>query len=190
MAVRFWFIPAIWLRNMAIKTLLRRSVFAIGLLCLLAAGAFAADKPKFESPEGEAIVRKMATQVATNAIISIDAKSLMQAYTDNEAAANKKYKGKTLSVRTAVDLVSRDMFGTIIVYLKSGAFMPIAARLDPKVTVVEGLEGKADIVKVRQLPAEEAALLLKRGQPLQAVCKADGYNLGSPELAQCSMFSF
>ncbi|WP_394790318.1 hypothetical protein [Rhodoferax sp.] len=163
---------------------------AAALAFLLCGAAFGADARSYETPDAEKFVKAMLADADAGKTLRVQGKTLMQAYKTDEAAADSKYKGKTLLLETSIDLVSRDIFGTLVVYLKSGSFMPIAAQMDKKVTVVEGLESDAGLVKVRQLPAEEAATLLKRGQPLHLVCKGAGYNLGSPELVQCNMVSF
>lgn len=168
--------------------------FAAALATLLCGAAFGAvlgsDTQRFETPEAEKFVKAMRSDVDAGKTLRVQGKTLIQAYKTDEAAANRQYLGKTLYVETSIDLVSRDIFGTLVVYLKSGSFMPIAAQMDKKVAVVEGLESSTGMVKLKQSPAEEAATLLKRGQPLHVVCKGAGYHLGSPELVQCNMVSF
>ncbi len=163
---------------------------AAAFATLLCGAALGSDTQRFETPDAEKFVRAMLADVDAGKTLRVQGKALMQAYKTDEAAANRSYLGKTLYVETSIDLVSRDIFGTLVVYLKSGSFMPIAAQMDKKVTVIEGLEGGTGMVRLKQLPAEEAATLLKRGQPLHVVCKGAGYNLGSPELVQCNMVSF
>jgi hypothetical protein len=165
------------------------SLAFICLSCLVRSPAFASTNRAFETPEAEKFVRNMLADVETGKAISLNGKTLMQAYKASEPAADKKYKGKTLYVETAVDLVSRDMFGALVVFLKSGSFMPIAARFEKKVTLVQGMENEGSSIKIRQMPAEEAATLLKRGQTIHLVCKGDGYSLGSPGLDLCTMVS-
>jgi hypothetical protein len=163
--------------------------WAASLVALLCSSTFAATTPSFETPEAEKFVRGMLADADAGKTLRVSSKTLMQAYKSSEAGANQKYKGKPLLVETTVDLVSRDMVGALVVYLKSGSFMPVAARFDTKVTLVEGLESGAGTVKIRQLPAEEAVTFLKRGQTIHMLCKGDGYSLGSPGLELCNMVS-
>ncbi|SDP87724.1 tRNA_anti-like [Rhodoferax sp. OV413] len=167
----------------------RRIAASLALSFLACNAAFAGNARTYETPEAEKFVRNMVADADAGKTIRLNGQTLMQAYKSSETAADKKYKGKTLLVETAVDLVSRDMFGALVVYLKSGSFMPIAARFDKKVTLVEGMENDTGSIKIRQLPAEEAAALLKRGQTIHLVCKGDGYNLGSPGLELCNVVS-
>ncbi|MCX7278575.1 MAG: hypothetical protein NTZ15_14815 [Burkholderiales bacterium] len=167
-----------------------RPALIAGSLSLFAfSSALAGSTPTYETPDAEKFVRRMLAEADAGKTLRVSSKTLMQAYKSSEAGANQKYKGKALLVETTVDLVSRDMVGALVVYLKSGSFMPVAARFDTKVTLVEGLESGAGTVKIRQLPAEEAVTFLKRGQTIHMLCKGDGYSLGSPGLELCNMVS-
>lgn len=171
------------------RACIRPAVIAANLSLFAFSSCLAATPPTFETPEAERFVRNMVAEADAGKTLRISSKTLMQAYKSNEAAADQKYKGKPLLVETAVDLVSRDMVGTLVVYLKSGSFMPVAARFDKKVTLIEGLESGTNAVKIRQLPTEDAVTLLKRGQTIHLLCKGDGYSLGSPGLELCNMVS-
>ena len=171
------------------RACIRPAVIAAHLSLCAFSCCLAATPPTFETPEAEKFVRSMLAEADAGKILRVSSKTLMQAYKSNEAAADQKYKGKPLLVETAVDLVSRDMVGALVVYLKSGSFMPVAARFDTKITLVEGLESSTNTVKIRRLPAEEAVTLLKRGQTIHLLCKGDGYSLGSPGLELCNMVS-
>lgn len=168
---------------------IRPALIAASIGLCVSGICLAGTPPTFETPEAEKFVQSMLAEADAGKTLRVNSKTLMQAYKSGEAAADQKYKGKPLLVETAVDLVSRDMVGALVVYLKSSSFMPVAARFDKKVTLVEGLESGAGTVKIRLLPAEDAVALLKRGQTIHLLCKGDGYSLGSPGLELCNMVS-
>jgi len=64
------------------------------------------------------------TKIADNTpSISISAKQLYQDYSDNEIAADKKYKNKVLEVTGTVDAIAKDITDNIYVTLKGDEYI-------------------------------------------------------------------
>jgi hypothetical protein len=71
------------------------------------------------NPPGSGGPSTSASQVDSSPAIEITATALVQAYQDNEVAADQRFKGTTLLVSGAVDSVGKDVWGAPYVSLRT-----------------------------------------------------------------------
>lgn len=103
---------------------------------------------------------------ATEPAIPISATDLWRRYDDNEAAADDAFKGRKLQVTGVIDSIDKDMFGHVIVMLRSpNQFASVHARLD-----------KA---------SARAASSLKKRSTITVSCTGAGKVIASPMLDDC-----
>lgn len=98
--------------------------------------------------------------------LKVSAVKLFNDYSENEVAADDKYKEKSLEVGGVVESIDKQPFGGVVVRLKSSnPFMSVDANLSYEM--------------------KEKAGKLKKGQKLTVRCEGDGLMLGSPQLSDC-----
>ena len=98
--------------------------------------------------------------------LKVSAVKLFNDYSENEVAADDKYKEKSLEVGGVIESIDKQAFGGVVVRLKSSnPFMPVDANLSYEM--------------------KEKAGKLKKGQKLIVRCEGDGLILGSPQLSEC-----
>lgn len=105
-------------------------------------------------------------EAVRNRPVAVTAAQLFDAYQDNEVQADMQYKDKRLLVSGKVDKVSKDVMDKPFVSLStSNMFMSVLAYDMP----------------------ESAVVTLRKGMPLQLLCRGGGMTLGSPMLRDCGV---
>lgn len=170
------------------------AVASLGLvLMMLCSDSMSAGKSAipYDKPETEAFFTKLVTNVKSGNVVQVSAKSLGRQYTDNEVAADQKFKGKYVFVVGQVDSVRKSLLGDITVHLRSvNQFLPVDAELDKSVAMIDGMENNTSkLVTMKTVTTVEAASLLKKGQQIRMLCKSAGMVMGSPQLRVCDTIS-
>lgn len=98
--------------------------------------------------------------------VKVSAGKLFDDYQENEVAADNAYKGRKLLVVATVQGVDKDVFGNVIVNLRtSNEFMPVLAAVEGE------MEAKAGA--------------LKKGQKITLDCEGGGAVAKIPRLEDC-----
>lgn len=108
-----------------------------------------------------------AEPVPPQEVIKINARELAQAYEDNEAAADNRYKDKPLAVTGTVSGIKKDVFDDTVIELASAnTFMSVQGTLTKEET--------------------PKALTLKKGQKITLQCIGAGEVVSTPMLKDCT----
>lgn len=106
----------------------------------------------------------------SQAVIKVSAQKLFEDYSNNELAADERYKGKTLLVSGTIDGTGDGFGDRPYLTLDSGnMFRSIHARLEP---------GEAN-----------KAAQLQKGQTVKIKCVGESSAFGSPSLSQCKIIA-
>ena len=95
------------------------AVFAVGLFIFSIVFYYARTGTLLGSGEPESKSQSTSSPDATSPAVTVDANTLVQAYDDNEVAADATYKGKRLTVSGSVGQVGVDILGKKFITIKS-----------------------------------------------------------------------
>lgn len=99
--------------------------------------------------------------------LKVTAAEMVQAYADNEAAGDAKYKDKLLEISGTIESINKDIADSTIVNLKGKDFLSVMANLKKS--------------------EEEKALTLKKGGKITLQCTGGGEIMGSPVARDCTI---
>lgn len=111
-----------------------------------------------------------AETTTSQSVLKVTAQQLYEDYSNNEQAADERYKGKTLLVSGLIDSVNNSFGDRPYLTLESGSmFRGVRARLNPD--------------------ESEKASQLQKGQTVQMKCIGESVSFGSPTLSQCKIIA-
>ena len=159
-------------------------------LVLATIPAFAAGSLKYENKATEDFVKKLVNDTNAGNPLHVSAIGVAKAYRKNEVAADIKHKDKLLFIEAKVDAVSKDMFGNVVLRLKSdNQFMPSDARLNDRVVVLDGIEKPGKPVTLKMVSSIEAAASINPGSSIALVCQGAGFLMGTVQYKACEVIS-